>query len=133
MDDYSKNKLLESFLAVFIKHGADKSTMRMLCGEAKINPNTVYQIFQNKEEIITSCGMHVIAKLERELNAGVVNYADDNVAIGEFVFETFKKYKGEICFCIQLMTNSNARYRSIGKLFFREYATKYVYLLGYGC
>lgn len=58
--DYNKNKLLKEFLAVFVKYGIEKTNMRLLCKRANINPNTVYQIFQNKEKIIISCGMYVI-------------------------------------------------------------------------
>lgn len=82
----SKNELLSKFLDIFIQHGIENTTMRMLCQGAQINPNTVYQIFKNKEEIIINCGFYATQLIENELRSGAPNYCSDQTAMGEFFF-----------------------------------------------
>lgn len=115
--DYNKNKLLGEFLAVFIKNGIEKTGMRLLCQCANVNPNTVYRIFESKEEIIIACGMYVIENMERELKNGLGQYVADNVATGEFIFKTFKKHRDEVRFCIQIMTSPNEGYSQLAQHF----------------
>ena len=113
----SKNELLSKFLDIFIQHGIENTTMRMLCQGAQINPNTVYQIFKNKEEIIINCGFYATQLIENELRLGAPNYCSDQTAMGEFFFKTFRKYKKEIRFCIQLMTSPNINFKQTEEVF----------------
>lgn len=115
MKERNMNDVLKKFIEVFVENGIESTNIRALCKGANISSETVYEIYRNKEEIVVACGMYVTKHLECELRSGVKDYAHDNYAMGEFFFETFKKYKDEIRFCIQLMTSPNPAYKGIGE------------------
>jgi len=113
MDKYNRIPMLKKFIEVFVSDGIEKTNMRSLCKNGNISSQTLYEIYNSKEEIIIACGTYVTQHIEFELRAGIKNYANDNVAMGEYFFETFKKYKDEIRFCMQLMTSPNPAYKGI--------------------
>jgi len=130
----NRNRVLERFLPAFVEHGIENTSISKLCDYGRINPNTVYQIFESKEEIVISCAQYVTDKMVYELRKGLNQHTGSSQELGEFFFAVFKKYKNEIRFCMQVMTSPNERYnfaRNSSEDMIRTWSDEVADVLGY--
>jgi len=110
-----KNATIAKFVEVFETHGIEETSLNKLCDYGQINRNTVYQMFYNKEEIVTACGDYVTKLIETELRHGLLKHNGSSEELGEFFFEAFKEHKNKVRFCIQMMTSPNDSYNAVSK------------------
>lgn len=113
MNVHIKNEMLKKFIEKFSETGIENTSIRDLCKHAGVNSKDVYQLFENKENIVIQAGLYVNNIIETELRKHIEEYANNNVLMGEYFFDTFKKYVKEIRFCIQLMSSPNPAYQQL--------------------
>ncbi|MCI1955156.1 MAG: TetR/AcrR family transcriptional regulator [Oscillospiraceae bacterium] len=62
-----KAEYLEHFADAFAEHGIDKTSIKKLAGAAEINEASIYQYFENKDEIIVELVKRYFESMKKEI------------------------------------------------------------------
>ncbi len=108
-----KTETIRKFVEVFEQYGIEAASISKLCDYGKINRNTVYQMFYNKEDIVLSCGNYVVSLLESEIHAKRKGIAMSSEELGLMFFDVFKKHIKKVRFCMQLMCSPDPAFANV--------------------
>lgn len=110
MNAEEKTRILGKFVEILSTNGIESTFTRQLYGAAGVGSTVVYDEWGSKENMVMAAGEYITEVIVNELRCELLNYADNNVAMGEYFFRIFQKYKKEMRFCIQLMSSPNPKY-----------------------
>ncbi|WP_411676244.1 TetR/AcrR family transcriptional regulator [Caproicibacter sp.] len=100
-----KKEYLKCFIKTFSENGIDRTPVKKLAGEAKMNEASIYQYFKNKDEIVVECvRLYLEGELERLLQVLSDPEEDFESRVRSFLnlsYETADEAK----FIIQVLTS----------------------------
>jgi len=92
-DDKRRNQIIEQATRIFIQYGYTKTKYSQIAAQCGLGRTTIYQYFQNKEEIFIA----VVNRLYSELEAGYRNIVFEQGSssiekIRRIIYRTFRDY-----------------------------------------